>query len=101
MSVVSAVAYVLGSGVELEPPPTTAGSESGWGRVSIGLAYSFTPTPATPQPSATSASSYVYGGFFGGVSDVPLPLASAVVQGSTVDPPAPSGEQLSFYWSTG
>lgn len=101
MSIATAVAYVLGSGVDLLIPSTTAGSESGWGAVSVGFAYAFTPTAATPPVSATSASSYVYGGFFGGVSDTPIVLASAIVQGNVVDPPAPSGQQLSFFWSTG
>lgn len=101
MSIATAVAYALGSGVELDFPSTTKGSESGWGAVSVGFAYAFMPIATTPRVSETSASSYVYGGFFGGVLDTPIVLSSMAVQGNIVDPPAPSGEQLSFFWSTG
>lgn len=102
MSVTYAYSYSEdGVGSPPEPSPTPAASDVGWGAVSVGEAFAFTPTAAYPPFSAVQASAYVYGGFYGGTYDTPLELSALVVQGPNVTPPAPSGEQLSFFWSTG
>ena len=83
------------------PDPVSATSEAVWGSVAATESYAFTRTAITPLPPSTTFSSFAFGGNFGGVDDTVLTFSVLCVQSPIVDPPAPSGQQLEFFWRTG
>ena len=102
MSAVFASAYVSDStAVTLRVPSVTASAEASWGAVAAAEAYSFESTAQTPAPPSMTASSYAIGGNYAGTDSDPIPFSVMSLQGPNVTPPAPSGEQLTFHWSTG
>lgn len=98
-SAVVATAYVR---EEIDTPLVVASQSataiSQWGLVSVGFAFSNTPTATTISPSPQTAYSTVSGGVFAGKNLLPVTATAVVQQSNTVTPPSPPGAQLSFYW---
>lgn len=98
-SAVIATAYVR---EEIDTPLVVASQSATaicqWGLVSVGIAFSNTPTAPTIPPSPQTAYSTVSGGVFAGRNLMPVAASAIVQQSNTVTPPSPPGAQLSFYW---